>query len=384
MVSKMNEKLIESIRLRWRVRYDEDEPDGKSHSKKYTAFSTRLPYGLCKSEGIDTEGMTPREAWKAYEGKTGISPETVKAEKMGGKDPLKGKKLSIEDGRDLLKKIYANDKEITMDSLISHPIVVKAKEENDKRMGEYIGGGRRKNETINIHTKERGKMRSKIAQILNNRGSVSGVDEEGRTIFKGPVEKGYRAEIVIGPPASGKSSVVVDKVSRGAKARVIDSDEVKKKFPEYDNGRGASVVHQESQRVLDTRILPEYYKGGSRNGENIVLPIIGRSADSVLYHAEQLKKSGYDVHLSFCDVKPETAVKRAVARFIEEGRFISPKYIKYAIGTKPGDVYGEMKKTRGLFSSFSHYNNDVKKGEQAKKVEHLNGNGEQEDWEDWR
>lgn len=37
--------------------------------------NTRLPYGLCKSAGIDTEGMSPKEAWDALTKKTGIKPE---------------------------------------------------------------------------------------------------------------------------------------------------------------------------------------------------------------------------------------------------------------------------------------------------------------------
>ena len=57
------EKLIEEIRKRHfdtkkkiRIRLDKDE---------------NLVYGLCKGEGIDTEGMNPRQAWEALEKKTG-------------------------------------------------------------------------------------------------------------------------------------------------------------------------------------------------------------------------------------------------------------------------------------------------------------------------
>lgn len=37
--------------------------------------SQRLAYGLCKREGIDTKGMTPREAWEALKEKTGKGPD---------------------------------------------------------------------------------------------------------------------------------------------------------------------------------------------------------------------------------------------------------------------------------------------------------------------
>ena len=42
-----------------------------------------LPFGLCKGVGIDTTGMTPREAWDAYTSKTGISKEDAEKEHWG-------------------------------------------------------------------------------------------------------------------------------------------------------------------------------------------------------------------------------------------------------------------------------------------------------------
>lgn len=55
---------------------DVQESDGKGN--RYS-----LPYGLCKGEGIDTTGMTPREAWEAYTNKTGISKEQAEKEHWG-------------------------------------------------------------------------------------------------------------------------------------------------------------------------------------------------------------------------------------------------------------------------------------------------------------
>lgn len=47
--------------------------------------NTRLPYGLCKAAGIDTEGMTPKDAWDALAGKTGVKAKDAykKLEKEG-------------------------------------------------------------------------------------------------------------------------------------------------------------------------------------------------------------------------------------------------------------------------------------------------------------
>ena len=48
-----------------------------------------------------------------------------------------------------------------------------------------------------------------IADQINTRGSISGKNE-----FNGKVNKEFRAEIVIGAPVGGKSSVIVDKASK--------------------------------------------------------------------------------------------------------------------------------------------------------------------------
>ena len=99
---------IEEIRLRYLSRFDADDSDEEGEQpkkrKKYSALSTRLPFGLCKSEGIDTEGMTPREAWEAWEKKTGKSAASARAEKMRGvkaeeTEPKKPEPKTIPRGR---------------------------------------------------------------------------------------------------------------------------------------------------------------------------------------------------------------------------------------------------------------------------------------------
>ncbi len=48
------------------------------HGNRYS-----LPYGLCESVGIDTRGMTPREAWDAWTSKTGRTKEDAEREHWG-------------------------------------------------------------------------------------------------------------------------------------------------------------------------------------------------------------------------------------------------------------------------------------------------------------
>ena len=63
------------------------------HGNRYS-----LPYGLCESVGIDTRGMTPREAWDAWTSKTGRTKEDAEREHWGktanGKQPAEKEEKS--------------------------------------------------------------------------------------------------------------------------------------------------------------------------------------------------------------------------------------------------------------------------------------------------
>lgn len=55
-------------------------------------------------------------------------------------------------------------------------------------------------------------------------------DDDGNVVYNGSVRKGNRLDIVIGLPASGKSSALVDVISNEFRSRVIDNDMFKKCF----------------------------------------------------------------------------------------------------------------------------------------------------------
>ena len=111
-------------------------------------------------------------------------------------------------------------------------------------------------QTPTIQLKGREAIEENVFNILNNYGSVkvddkgdSVVDSHGNTVYNEDVEQGSRLDIVIGLPASGKSSAIVDKISYENKAKLIDNDEAKRLFPEFNKGWGANTVHLESQMV---------------------------------------------------------------------------------------------------------------------------------------
>ena len=63
---------------------------------------------------------------------------------------------------------------------------------------------------------------------LLKKGSVNSIDEKGQTVYNGNILKQSRLDVVIGLPGSGKSSVIVNKISAKFKSRIIDNDDAKR------------------------------------------------------------------------------------------------------------------------------------------------------------
>ena len=217
--------------------------------------------------------------------------------------------------------------------------------------------------TVATNTPERQALRQEIAEDLMRMGSFSGKDAGGNEIFNGPVKQERRADIVIGPPAAGKSSVLANPLSQKYGSRIIDSDMAKTMLPEFDGGFGEGRVHEESAFIAETLML----RAAVQNGENIVIPWVGKNPQKLRDTLKRLKQNGYSVHLSLNELDPDKAARRAVSRFQNTGRFVDPNYV-LSVGWKPSEVYDILKKEGG-FDSYVKYSNDVPYGQPARLVE---------------
>lgn len=337
-------------------------------------MDNRIAYGLAKREGIDTKGMTPKEVWEALDnngiksGRSGYdSKEKFPTVKKEIEKVSQKKELKVKEMQELYDRIKSG-KKTTLAEILADKGLQEAEKKYTVSSEEF---------TSNINTPERNALRKRIADEMNKRGSI------GDKGFSGAVDKGFRAEIVLGKPAGGKSSVIVDKVSRNTNSRVLDSDEVKKELPEFDGGNGSGKIHTESaDLILEKMMVPEYYKGGKHQGENIVIPIVGKKPRAAREYLKALKEAGYTVHLSLNRVTAENSAKRAVTRFAETGRFLSPTYIE-SVGDKPEQTF-ELLKQEGGFDTYSDYDNNVPFGEPARKIERLDKNLKKIKWEDWQ
>ena len=141
------------------------------------------------------------------------------------------------------------------------------------------------------------------------------------------VEKGKRAFIAIGFPAAGKSTTFANPLAKMFKARLCDSDTIKKVLPEFENGYGGNAVHEESARINE-----EILRRATDQGDNIVYPILGFKPDKLGRAIDALKAKGYEVNLCFKDSPATMAKGRLLVRFLQKGRYLPLKCISKAMG----------------------------------------------------
>lgn len=207
--------------------------------------------------------------------------------------------------------------------------------------------------TADIQTPERQKLRSEVLEQIYQRGSYSSETHD----YTGEIAQERRADIVIGAPAAGKSSVLVDPLSEQHKSRVIDSDDAKKLLPEYDDGKGAGNVHRESSMIRD--VLKQR---AIARGENIVWPTVGDKLDKLLSSIQEFRDNGYSVYLHLNELSAGKATGRALGRYLSTGRFVDPEIV-LKVGDKPTQNYNYIRQQEGLIDGYSHYSNDVPRGE---------------------
>jgi Zeta toxin len=118
-------------------------------------------------------------------------------------------------------------------------------------------------------------------------------------------------------------------------------------IPEFDSGRGAFAVHEESSEIMRSVM-----SRAVSNGDNIVWPRID-SKEKIVQDVESLVKAGYKVHVRLIDIDAAEAAKSAISRFLGTGRYVPPHMIK-DYGTSSRESYNAAKAT-GLTSSSEVY-----------------------------
>ncbi len=187
--------------------------------------------------------------------------------------------------------------------------------------------------------------------------------ERAGALFEGQVRRDRIIYMVTGPPAAGKSTLA-NQLLRQIRGFLVDSDEVKKLLPEHDGGKAAGTVHRESSIIAHGRML----EAAVRRGDNIVLPMVGKSKEHVIDAAQKLINQGYEVHIVLNEIPPQEAVRRSYLRFLRSDKYIPPAYILDEVGNQPTSMYREAVES-GIFTSHQRFTNDVPRGQKARLLE---------------
>lgn len=176
--------------------------------------------------------------------------------------------------------------------------------------------------TYDINTSQRVQQRKQwVSDFLKGNG-VDTMPYGG-----GPLKKEYKATIVVGLPAAGKSTMIANPLSKEQGAFIMDSDEMKKLIPEYKetNGGAADPVHDESKALMQQAF--NTFTQGENKGINMVIPIIGDKATKMgNQYIKKLIKAGYNIEIAYKRADTKESANRVVSRAIKDGRFI-PKEV---------------------------------------------------------
>ena len=179
----------------------------------------------------------------------------------------------------------------------------------------------------------------------------SGTDDKGKPTYSGPkpdrvklhkrIESKFldhvkpvppgtqpRSILMMGGPASGKSSMVKALGIKTDDFVVADADAVKENLPEYKKAvahrarNAAAMAHEES-----SHLVKKIRQQAIDDNKNVVVDGTGANLDSYVKQLKALKDKGYHTHLMMADCDAETALPRAHDRAEKTGRYVPDHFI---------------------------------------------------------
>ncbi len=247
--------------------------------------------------------------------------------------------IQTDEARALYEQIAAGDYP-TFEELKAHPVVAQLDALSAYYKALY-------GNTAEIDTPERNQLRQEKKEWFLKQGSArtESISENGEHhyVYDGELKKEYQFELVLGLPASGKSTRIVDPDSEAMGAFILDPDMIKAELPEYieSHGAGADAVHFEGMKLFD-ECVEEFLKGDMK-GTNAILPIVGTDLDELMTkYIKPFEEAGYNVKVKFREAKPNEAAARVVMRELRGGQLINSK-VAFEFGAGVEDVYDQLK-----------------------------------------
>lgn len=186
------------------------------------------------------------------------------------------------------------------------------------------------------------------------------------------------AVLLMGAPASGKTSVAVPMASRfRVKFVNVNADLYKERLPEYE-GWNAAALHEESALLAERDIYPRAVE----SRRHLLLDMTGTNGDKMVDYAADLTLEGYYVHAVAVALPAWKAAGRAWARFqknpfgrygrrdptLEPGRFVPLKYVYEGVNGKPAETYKRLKSHPAMVS-WQCWSTDVPPGQPPVLIE---------------
>ena len=251
--------------------------------------------------------------------------------------------IETEEARELYERIVAEDYP-SMEELRAHPVVAQLDALSAYYKALY-------GNTADIDTPERDQLRQEVLAWFLTLGSArtESISENGKHhyVYDGPLKREYKMELVLGLPASGKSTMIVDPDSEEMGAFVLDPDVIKAELPEYkeSHGAGADAIHFEGMKVFNNAL--DAFLTGDLQGVNVILPIVGTDLDELLNtYIRPFEAAGYHVKVKFREAKTNEAAARVVMRELAGGQLINSR-VAFDFGAGVEDVYLQLAEMAG-------------------------------------
>ena len=355
-------------------------------------------YGLAKSEGIDTTGMTPKEVFEALD-KKGISTGKNGPNKGGAKQ-AKAENKNGEKKRVTNSKSAIGVKESDGSGYKGKPGEVKSGKSGNLRPKSAAA---KKIDTADAayETKlfkesggKKGREKNSLTDYIDANGNLSPErqkvhDEIIQKFFADKIPYDGKPTMVMsgGGPASGKSFI-----EKSARAKfgddttvTIDPDAFKAMLPGYaemaKNGTDAAPHYHEESSALAKRA----YQYAVDNGLNAVYDGTGDgSVKSVMKKLKTAQDAGYAVKGQYVTVDTDEAIRRNQARYehmkekYENGESdIPPRLPKVEdVRNIHAAVTDVALDAAGLFDDWELTDNNVKPGEERPVIARCKKGGE--------
>ena len=163
---------------------------------------------------------------------------------------------------------------------------------------------------------------------------VMGYEKAVNTYYgTGSAQKDKIVHIIIGSPASGKSTKAKT-IADHFGSKIIDSDDFKFALTGKKNTSLISAVHEEGKFLTDKTI-----QLAMSNGDNVVLPIIGKTEDKVMKNVNIFQQNGYTVKVVYAKAPTNTSRMKNLKRGLVTGRLIPDSYFSQDLDSKIQFVY---------------------------------------------